>query len=86
MIPDYADHPKGMRISGVRQGGPADQAGIKDGDVLIKMGDTEIKNIYDYTYALGKYKHGDKVKVVVLRGENADQMVTLEVTLRGRKK
>ncbi len=86
IIPDYADNPKGMRISGVREGGPADLAGMKDGDILVKFGDTEIKNIYDYTYALGKYKHGDKVKVVVLRGENAAQKVTLEVTLRGKKK
>ena len=86
IVPDYADHPKGMRISGVREGGPGAEAGIQDGDILIKFGDTEIKNIYDYTYALGLYKHGDKVKIVVLRGENEDQEVTLEVTLKGRKK
>jgi hypothetical protein len=83
-IPDYSDHPKGLRLTGVREGGPAEKAGLKGGDVIIKFGDLEIKNIYDYTYALGKYKPGETIDVVVLRGENEDQLVTLSLTLEKR--
>lgn len=83
-IPDYSDNPKGLRLSGVRIGGPADKAGMQGGDIMIKFGEVDIKTIYDYTYALGKYKPGDIVDVVVLRGDN-DEKVNLKVTLERRK-
>ncbi len=83
-IPDYSDHPKGMRITGVKEGSPAEKAGLQGGDVIIRFGEVEVANIYDYTYALGKYKPGDVVDVVVLRGENEDQQVTLKVHLEAR--
>lgn len=84
-IPDYSDHPKGLRLTGVREGSPADKAGIKDGDVITKFGDIDVKNVYDYTHALSTYKPGDKVKVVVLRGPKEDQSVTVEITLAARQ-
>lgn len=77
-IPDYAAEVQGMKISGVRQGGAAEKAGMQAGDVIIKFGKFEIKNVYDYTYALGEFSPGEKVPVVVKRG---DQTVTLTVTL-----
>ena len=83
-IPDYSDNPKGLRLSGVREDGPAAKAGMQGGDIMIKFGDIDIKTIYDYTYALGKYKPGETVDVVLLRGEN-DEKVTLHVTLEKRK-
>ena len=83
-IPDYSDNPNGLRLSGVREAGPAAKAGMKGGDIMIKFGDVDIKTIYDFTYALGKYKPGDTVDVVVLRGEN-DNKITLHVTLEKRK-
>lgn len=83
-IPDYSDNPKGLRLSGVRTGGPAYKAGMQGGDIMIKFGEVDIKTIYDYTYALGKYKPGETVDVVVLRGDN-DEKVTLHVTLEKRK-
>ena len=83
-IPDYSDNPKGMRLTGVREGSPAEKGGMRGGDILIQFGELEIKNIYDFTYALGKYKPGDVVEVVVLRGEN-EENVTLQLTLEKRK-
>lgn len=83
VIPDYADHPKGMRITGVKKDGAADKAGLESGDIIISMGGAEVKNIYDYTYVLGKYKPGDVVEVTVLRGENEDK-VTMEMTFEAR--
>jgi hypothetical protein len=77
-IPDYAAETEGMKISGVRKGSPAEKAGLQGGDVIIKFGKIDIKNIYDYTYALGEFSPGQKVPVVVKRG---DQTLSLTVTL-----
>jgi Zn-dependent M28 family amino/carboxypeptidase len=77
-IPDYTAEVQGMKISGVRQGSPAEKAGLQGGDVIIKFGKFDIKSIYDYTYALGEFSPGQQVPVVVQRG---DQTLTLVVTL-----
>ena len=81
-IPDMAaGDTKGMPLSGVRAGGPADKAGLKAGDIIIKFGDKAITNIYDYTDALGGHKPGDMVDVVALR---AGKEVTFKVALTAR--
>lgn len=77
-VPDYAQEVEGVALSGVRAGGPADKAGIKGGDVIIRLGEKPIKNIYDYTYALRALKPGQKVAVVVRRG---DKELKLEAML-----
>ncbi|MBW7934305.1 MAG: M20/M25/M40 family metallo-hydrolase [Gemmatimonadaceae bacterium] len=81
-VPDMAaGDVKGMPLSGVRPGSPAEQGGLKAGDIIIKFGGKEITNIYDYTDALGAHKPGDVVEVVVKRGTTE---VTLKVTLGQR--
>jgi S1-C subfamily serine protease len=77
-IPDYAAEVTGMKISGVRQGSPAAKAGLQGGDIIIKFGKFDIKNIYDYTYALGEFSPGQETPVVVRRG---DQTLTFVVKL-----
>ena len=69
-IPDYSTDTTGVKLSGVRAGGPADKAGLKGGDVLVEFGGQQIANIYDYTYALDAVKIGEPVEVVVLRDGN----------------
>ena len=44
----------GLLIDGVREDSPAAKAGIKAGDRIVKIGTREVKNVYDYTYALGR--------------------------------
>jgi Tol biopolymer transport system component len=66
-IPDYTTEGTGVKLSGVRAGGPADKAGLKGGDVIVEFGGQQIANIYDYTYALDAVKIGEPVEVVVLR-------------------
>jgi len=82
-IPDYADETiPGVKLSGVRAGGPADKAGLKGGDIIVEFAGQKITNIYDYTYALDAVKIGEPVKVVVLRG---DQEVILTVIPEARQ-
>ena len=51
-IPDYATNVKGLLLGGVIGGGPAEQAGLQKGDVIVEIAGQSIANIYDYTYAL----------------------------------
>ncbi len=80
-VPDYAAMVEGVQLNGVREGSPAEKAGLKAGDIITKFGDKIIKNVYDYTYALQDHKPGDVVQVIVTR---AAQSLTLTVTLTAR--
>ena len=66
-IPDYAEEVKGVLLSGARKGGPAAQAGVKSGDVIVELAGKKIENIYDYTHAIEALKIGEKVTLVVTR-------------------
>ncbi len=67
-IPDYATDVKGLLLGGVIGGGPAEQAGLQKGDVIVQIGEQTIANIYDYTYALEVLKVNQPVKLVYMRG------------------
>ena len=81
-IPDYTTEVKGVKLSGVRGGSPAEKGGMKAGDVILEFAGQKITNIYDYTYALDAVKIGQPVIMVVER--NGDR-VTLSVTAETRK-
>lgn len=73
-IPDYAAEVEGMKLSGVRTGGPAERAGLQAGDIIIRFGKINVKNIYDYTNALADFSPGEEVEVMVLRGTEKKTM------------
>jgi hypothetical protein len=76
IMPSYASTSDGLKVDGVTDERPAQRAGIKIGDVIIKMGEFPIHDIYEYMNALGKFEKGQRVPVTVRRG---DQELTLEV-------
>ena len=86
----------GLLVSRVKRGGLADKAGLKQGgepvqygrstiylggDIITSVGGVKIAVLSDLYSALEHSKPGDKVKVVVLRG---DSSVTLEIPLADR--
>jgi len=76
-IPDYAQgDTKGVKLSGTTKGGPAEKAGLKAGDVILKLGETEIGNIYDYVNMLGGLKAGTPVDLVIER-DGAEVTLTI---------
>jgi len=77
VIPDYLYDGRGMRIDGVREGRPAYEAGLKKGDVVIKMGEMEIVDMMTYMKALSAFEPGEKTKVTVIR--EGDMMMEKEV-------
>jgi Peptidase family M28/PDZ domain/PA domain len=80
-VPDYSTEAKGLLLSGVIGGGPAEQAGLQKGDVIVEIAGQTIANIYDYTYALELLKIGEPAKVVYTRG-GARRETTLTPTAR----
>ncbi len=69
----------GVYIAGVVDGGGADDAGIREGDVITAINDTPINTISELTGAIGQYSPGDVVKVTVHRdGKEKVFQVTLK--------
>ena len=66
-IPDYASEVEGLLLGGVMEGGPAAEAGLEAGDVIVQFAGQEIANIYDYTYALDAVKIDEPIEVVYVR-------------------
>src|SRR5262249_12582669 len=79
-VPDFRDDLNGVLFADVRADSPAGKAGLKAGDLMVEFDGHAMKNLYDFTYALGAKKAGDVVTVVVQRnGQTIRANVTLEV-------
>lgn len=67
VVPDYLYDGEGMRIDGVSEDKPAIKAGLKKGDVVVKIGDSTIVDMMSYMRTLSTFDTGNKTKVKVLR-------------------
>lgn len=72
VIPDYLYDGKGMRIDGVREGRPANNAGLEKGDIVVKMGDREIVDMMSYMKALGAFNPGETIKITIKKGDDGE--------------
>jgi len=81
-IPNYAEGGDGMKLDGVREDSPAAQAGLKAGDVIVRLAGRDVRNVYDYTYALGEMRAGVEYEVEVVRG---GERLKLKLTPAARK-
>jgi predicted metalloprotease with PDZ domain len=66
-IPDMTPSDYGVKLSGVREGSPAERAGLRAGDVIVRFGETDVTDLYAFTYGLRDAAPGDRVEVVVER-------------------
>lgn len=69
LMPDYTFNGTGVRADGVSSGRAAEKAGMKAGDILIKIGNFNTNTLEEYMQALSKFRKGDKTKIVFKRGE-----------------
>ena len=77
-IPDMTDNPGGVRLTGVRAGSPAEQAGIKANDIIIQIGDAKIPDLQAMSDALRSHQPGDVVEILIIRdGETQHLRATL---------
>ena len=68
-----------MLLAGVRPGGGADKAGIRRGDVIVKIGPHDIRSVEDLMYALQAFKPGETTDITVVREQKP---VKLEATFQ----
>jgi hypothetical protein len=81
-IPNYSESNDGLKLDGVREDSPASKAGLRAGDRITRMAGREVRNVYDYTYALGEMKAGQEYEVEVVRGT---ETLKLKITPTARK-
>ena len=76
IVPDMVSNDNnGLRVDGVRKGGPADKAGIIKGDRVISIEGQPVTNIYDYMARLGKLKPGQVASVEIIRNEKKQILI-----------
>lgn len=73
---------KGVYVEGLREGGAARDAGIKEGDVITRVGGVEVNSSPELQEQVGKYRPGDKVNVTLSR---ANKEMVVPVTLKNQR-
>ena len=76
MLPKNVD--SGVAVYAVESNSPAEKAGLKKGDIIIKIGDTKITSLSKFRYELYKNKPNEKIKITYIRNNKEE---TTEVTL-----
>jgi serine protease Do len=61
---------KGVVVSNVDDGSPADEAGLRRGDVLVEANQKKLDSLRDYRAALGRVGSGDSLLLLVRRGDS----------------
>ena len=75
----HVEEHKGVAITKVVENSPAEKAGLKSGDVIVKIGDEPIHYTEDIQYSLKNYDDGDKVPIEIIRKAKSQTVgVTLE--------
>lgn len=83
LMPDYGAAGPGVVVSAVRPGGPAERAGLQDGDVVVAVGGKTVADVGEYTAVLDALAIGAEVVVRVRRGD-AEREFTVRVGARSR--
>ena len=79
------DLPSGVYVKSVVKGSAAEKAGIKSGDVIVKLDGSTVAGDTELIEALSYYKAGETVDIVVKTRESGYEEQTFSVTLGSRK-
>jgi serine protease Do len=74
---------KGVFVAKVIEDGSADKAGLKDGDVILKIGNKEVNSVASLQEEIGKRRPGDKVSITI-RQKDGDEEIK-ELVLRNKE-
>lgn len=73
---------KGVYVEQVNEKSAAEAAGIKPGDVIVKVENTEVNNVSTLQEMIARHRPGDKVKIGIVRNNKEMELV---VTLKNRE-
>ena len=65
LVPEGID--SGVAVYNVVEDSPADKAGLKKGDIIVKLGDRDVDGFADFRYELYKHSPGEEVVVIYNR-------------------
>ena len=80
-MPDFAFQGKGVKAGAVSPESPAAKAGLQKGDIIIRLGDTDVTDLRGYSNALKNFKPGDTTSITYLRD---GKEISREITLKER--
>jgi hypothetical protein len=80
-VPDFAFAGPGVRVAGVTPGAPAEKAGVKEGDILLKVDGKDVGDLRGFSAILRGLTPGQTVNVLLGRG---GENLSLEVTVAER--
>jgi serine protease Do len=75
---------EGVLVRNVEKGSAAEKAGVKAGDVIVRVGDEKLSDRSDLARILRKHRQGGKLSVGIVR-EKKEQTLTLDLPERGTK-
>jgi S1-C subfamily serine protease len=82
MMPErFSGQLRGAVVVEVDSGGPADQAGMETGDIIIAVDNKTMDEDHDLAALIGSHKAGDEVVVTIVRPGDDPELTNLEVTL-----
>jgi len=67
---------KGVYVNGVTEGGSAEEAGVKEGDIITKIADKIVNNVPELQEQINSYRPGDKISITLKRN-NQEKVMSL---------
>ena len=80
-VPDFTYTGKGVRLDGVTPGSPAEKVGLQEGDILVRIGETEIEDLETFSDILKTLQAGNEIAIVYKR-DGTEFTVTTKVVER----
>lgn len=77
VMPDYGYSEEGMRMNSISAGKTAEKFGFQKNDIVVKIGDHDVKDLIGYMSVMQNYNVGDMVDVKLLR-EGSELKVAIE--------
>ena len=85
-VEDEDDIPQGIYVMEVKSGGPAYEAGIQPGDIINKIGEEEVKSVFQYQSLLEDLRPEDEIKITALRsGRDEYKEIEFDITVGARE-
>lgn len=72
------DSPRGFIVGNIESGGPADEAGLRSGDVVVGLNGDPVQDFYDFRISIANTPPGTEVDLDIFR-DGEDMSITVEL-------